>query len=498
MKKIFVFTGIFLMLFFSKSFSLDTKLIDYGFERSILKDISINNDYIAFLFKDTDYPGPFFLPDVVILNENGWERAPNYIGSDTSNKILAADYSQIHFDSLGNIWICGLGLYKYDGSQWTSYIVKGDPDVQSRRFEQFCVDKFNNIWITSIVRFSSTEGYSEFFKFDGEKFISMEKYSSRQRFEGVGDMMSPFIISAAPDGKVILSETIDSEDEDYNDGNFKDIFIFNQDLSFGNIKIPSTSGSDYERAMKSVSCIYAEADGKIWFPLGRLGWGGIIEGSETGACCSGLVMYDNGQWTIFNESNGLDTLHENLYEPIYRILKLSGDNYLLIGRNLYYIMDSHYNIKKYMWEDLFNKAEFIVCHSYFNGEEGYNYLSNYLPYPPESVQIGIDKVILKDNKIYMGMQKGLLVFNESDLFTSSVIEETHFDVMVYPNPARDYITIKSDISFNSYRITNSLGQQIKSGVYANSHIPVNDLPAGYYYIKLEGLNNSSVFTFIKE
>lgn len=478
--------------------ALDTKLIDYGFERSNICEFDIHNGKIALLTNAKISLGSFNLPDVIVMEKGEWERLPNYIGNDTSAKLTRSSQGQIHFDSLGNIWICGKGLYKYDGYKWAEYLVEGDPDYDYRRFERFCVDKYNNIWITSIVRFSTSESYSELFKFDGEKFISIRKFSNGFRLIGRNDFMKNYILSATSDGRVVLHNTIEPDDEDYEDGQYKDIYIFNQDLTYEKYKTPSPSSSKTITNPKVVSSIFCETDGKLWFPLGQYKWGGA--GYPYGACCSGLSLLDGETWTVFNEDNGFETIDEDLYEPVYRMTKLSNDSYFLIGKNCYYIMDQNYQVTRYLWKDFFNRAEFIVIHSYFNGEKGYEFLNNFLIYPVEmKLNQKIKTVIIEDGIIYLCMDKGLMTLKESQLETLSVNEETNSSLTLYPNPATESIYINSDNQYITFNIVNSLGKVVSNGKYTSGPLSISGLASGIYFIKLEGIGqNPTILSFIKE
>jgi hypothetical protein len=497
MKKIMAFIIVFCFISVFSSFALDTKLIDYKFDATGFFDYDIYQDKIAFLSNETDYPGFFFKPIIIVFENGEWKKLPNYLGNDSTNILLPASHSQIHFDSTGNIWICGEQLYKFDGNQWTGYQIEGDTNNDKRRFLQFCVDKYNNIWITSAIRLDTIE-YSEFNKFDGSKFTSIIKDAPNQRLYPYDDFMRSYILAAAPDGRVILKCLFLFFEKEFEQGQYKDIYIFNQDMTYQRMKLPTASGLKYDSYAKSLSSILPETDGKIWFLLGINK--GTLDYKPTSPCCSGLTLFENDTWTVFNESNGLDTIYKDLYEPVYRITKLSNGSYFLIGKNMYYIMDSELKLKKYYWEDFFNKAEFIVADSYFNGVKGYEFLNNFLTYPPPAGQMtGIHSVFVKHNKIYIGMEKGLMIADESIVLSIQDTKEINGNLVLYPNPADDHINISSNQNFTSYQIVNTLGQVVGSGKFSNGSIPVSGIPSGVYFIKLFGFNQAFTITsFIKE
>ena len=62
------------------------------------------------------------------------------------------------------------------------------------------------------------------------------------------------------------------------------------------------------------------------------------------------------------------------------------------------------------------------------------------------------------------------------------------DVMVYPNPTTNQITISADETISNITITNFLGQTVYSNQYNATQVQVDvaDLPAGVYIIRLNG------------
>jgi hypothetical protein len=56
-------------------------------------------------------------------------------------------------------------------------------------------------------------------------------------------------------------------------------------------------------------------------------------------------------------------------------------------------------------------------------------------------------------------------------------------ILVYPNPATDFLQIQSDVNWSQYKVVNSLGQIVLEGS-CSSHIPINNLDAGIYFIQL--------------
>ena len=70
------------------------------------------------------------------------------------------------------------------------------------------------------------------------------------------------------------------------------------------------------------------------------------------------------------------------------------------------------------------------------------------------------------------------------------------EIVLFPNPAVDFIRIDSPVDIKSWTLFNLNGKAIKhSG--SELQIPVNDLPAGFYFLRLNTANGSVTKKFIK-
>ena len=57
--------------------------------------------------------------------------------------------------------------------------------------------------------------------------------------------------------------------------------------------------------------------------------------------------------------------------------------------------------------------------------------------------------------------------------------------MIYPNPAKDVINIKSDAQRYEYQIINSLGQVVLDGILSGDNaVSVENINKGVYFLKL--------------
>jgi len=70
------------------------------------------------------------------------------------------------------------------------------------------------------------------------------------------------------------------------------------------------------------------------------------------------------------------------------------------------------------------------------------------------------------------------------------------EINLYPNPAVDYIRIDSPIEITSWTLFDLSGKTVKHAA-SDLQIPVNDLPAGFYFLKLDTVNGSVTKKIIK-
>jgi len=72
-------------------------------------------------------------------------------------------------------------------------------------------------------------------------------------------------------------------------------------------------------------------------------------------------------------------------------------------------------------------------------------------------------------------------------------------LLVNPNPARDYLSVRTSIEGDlTYTIYNLLGQIINKGNYDGIDIPVYDLATGVYLVEISNGAQKSQRKFIKE
>lgn len=114
---------------------------------------------------------------------------------------------------------------------------------------------------------------------------------------------------------------------------------------------------------------------------------------------------------------------------------------------------------------------------------------------PEELTIGTHFYVCVPHAS-LGM-KGTIVVQD---VASGINDQTVSRLSVYPNPAKNFITIKSNSENGSeYRITNIFGKRILDGKLENgtTTVDINELSSGIYFVQV-GNKKIRNFKFIKE
>jgi len=114
---------------------------------------------------------------------------------------------------------------------------------------------------------------------------------------------------------------------------------------------------------------------------------------------------------------------------------------------------------------------------------------------PEQLTIGTHFYVCTPHAS-LGM-KGTIVVQD---VVSGINDQLVSRFSVYPNPARDFITIRSNSENGSdYRITNIFGKRILDGKLENgtTTVDINELSPGIYFVQV-GNNKNQNFKIIKE
>ena len=86
--------------------------------------------------------------------------------------------------------------------------------------------------------------------------------------------------------------------------------------------------------------------------------------------------------------------------------------------------------------------------------------------------------------------------------TPVIEQKKNSDIIIYPNPAKDFLFIKTNHNSNySAIIMNLLGQEVLSISFLNTNnnrIDISKLVKGYYYLLIKDNNKINSFSFVKE
>ncbi|MFP4543689.1 MAG: hypothetical protein ACLFQU_05590, partial [Candidatus Kapaibacterium sp.] len=444
---------LFLIFFSISSYSYDFQIFDEGLDFQYCIHGDYHNSQYAILGQNNS-SSQFDTSGVALYKEGKWRILPKEINTEngTSN-LFTYPSSEIHFDSSDNIWVSGYSMYKYSEDEWEEIYID-DEDREKRKYWHFAIDKFNNVWVTTEVFYGPEKHYSELLKYDGSEFHSIFKTSRGMSFYPLGTSVSAHAspIAALPDGRIMVQRMHHADE--YSDPDAMDtvkgLYIFNQDHSYENILLETNTKVEYKNKQKSLVKILPETNDKIWFALDYTSWTDKV----MKFCCSGISIYENGEWMLFGEENGLENLgdtYDGVYMPITGMTKLKNGKMLVLSREKIYNIDQNNYLHELSWSEIFNSSKILISNSYYKTDKGIKKIKDKFDRVLDEETDGILKVLTinetPDNEIWLLSSFGLMMFEQALV---SVGERTIAENsgLLYPNPAYDKVNIKD---FEKYR-----------------------------------------------
>ncbi len=211
--------------------------------------------------------------------------------------------------------------------------------------------------------------------------------------------------------------------------------------------------------------------------------------------------------------------------PEYNRLSVSADVKLeKLDSSEYYMLSLYYNNNgTYSWAGGFN---FLISGNFYaDNDLNFQALGKWIPGKWYNLKIEIDHVTEKNIKYYLDNQlvhtsalsskivrandlnfefdndgSGFIVDNiivkDMDYMSVSEINKTQIDI--FPNPASDFINIKSDEKIKSVKLYSASGSLVKTENNEFSRIDVSNLPKGNYLISIETDSGTETKKIIKE
>ncbi len=89
-------------------------------------------------------------------------------------------------------------------------------------------------------------------------------------------------------------------------------------------------------------------------------------------------------------------------------------------------------------------------------------------------------------------------FNNSNSTSVPVVELEDIDILLYPNPAGDFITIESNQAVRQILLSDVMGKEITRKENPEFPLNVEDISSGIYFIRLDFDDQSFIVKIIKE
>ncbi|MEI6089459.1 MAG: T9SS type A sorting domain-containing protein [bacterium] len=484
--------SIFILLFL-----LITNIVNAQYIKDVKEHLNISNIIRAIEYQGDVYVLGSYTSDkegvqcgVTVIKNDSYVLLPTTYTVNGIEKKLYFTSNNITFDKNGSIWIAGKSLYCYKDEKWNEYYIN-DEYKEFRKIQQHCVDIFGNVWFQTWVRVNSSTGFTEIYKYNGINYTKLmgTKYPASFSSEA-GPYFQTQTLTPLSDGRVMIFRLRGPADDDWIEGEENgEIVIFNQDGQYNYLKIKTNDSDEYKDWSKYVVSIFEESANKYWFNLNFISWYDN-PATMTGGhfCCGGLTMFDNGNWTFFDESKGLTKKYDGTFNPTFNTIKYKENILIQTLGQIYNIKNN--NLESMNQNLISDNSYLIPANSYFALDSNINnywkgFFTNKSDYPTYS------PMFVKDNELWLVTEKGILVIN-ADI---TGIKDNKNDFEIYPNPADNYINLPDGIK--NYKILNSTGKIITEGDKCEK-VNINGFIKGIYFIRITDRNDNIILKkFIK-
>jgi ligand-binding sensor domain-containing protein len=135
----------------------------------------------------------------------------------------------------------------------------------------------------------------------------------------------------------------------------------------------------------------------------------------------------------------------------------------------------------------------------YDGSDWRYYTTANSELPSDTVyQIAIDD----DGTKWIATDEGLAAFNENGLLSTDAHSKTMDDIILFPNPANDFITLKmpDGLQNSTVNIFDIQGKKIKTYSINNNRerLDVSAFPSGIYLVKIQSDENYTVKRIVKQ
>lgn len=466
-------------------FSFDMKITDNLFDNGQFVDFCKYKDEVFILSKSIyDKPAVIYH-----FNDNSWNKINLQINDEF---IELHSSSRIRVDSNSNIWISSNGMYKYANGSWSKYFVDNN-ETEERYYTQFIVDKDNNLWIMSGVNNHDDKIFSsELLKYNHNEFDTVFSFKTAASFFERNGFSKTKTLSYTDYDKIIFQRTFGATQEGLTkDSSFADIYIVNLDKTYKRIKSDNALSLELDSWVdmnQNITHLYSKFRDEIWVLLSQRMFQLDLNDPKTIIYLgSGISLYKDNEWILFNESNNLTKISKYNYDDMGQILDLHNGKYLIFGRkNCYSLNYNSVQLEKLEWSNILDGSKYSKFNKIIEDEKiikKYHTLSI-----GENNLLGFHDSFILNNEIWMLFPWGLLQI-PLDSFTD-VTEFINEEFLIYPNPADNYIYISGiDNSLNTkIQIFNSIGSLVLSEDLVKSEkVDISGLLSGLYFIKY---NNS--------
>ncbi len=349
-----------IIAFFAMALLLNSNpnFIHFDMKMPYLISSSYLNGETAVLGFTEDIPGEYLLGQVILSTDFETVQLPNKIETEFgTSQMLITTQSRTLFDSNNNIWVSGLSLYKYSQDKLEEFFIN-DKFRAYRKFTQFCVDKFNNIWSATAVFKQDSFNFSELYKFDGKNFTFIQKSESPWGFSGIKSNIGTLI--ALPNGNILTQRVFVYTEKEVIDSTTKDLYIYNQQGTVeSSIKLINSFKLPFDSFNRRINFIYPENSAKFWLGFGDYVY--FIDDNDKipYSVNPPLTLIDGDEILMYDTLKGLPLIEPKNYEEQYAMCKFGSNKYFFLGQNKFYFLYGDDYLKCKTWEEAFELIDYI-------------------------------------------------------------------------------------------------------------------------------------------
>lgn len=404
----------------------------------------------------------------------------------------------LSYDSKGNLYLLGDGIYKYDGNSWSVYRIS-DEFEKFRDYINIVVSNDDNLWFITQVR-------EEIGNMVGEYHTKLYRKSNKNLDIVYEEKWGATVFDklyALENGKVVVQKLYNKnnpyDSKKYNfDSTLYDLWIYDENLNIIYDRIHTPSGEPFNNMNKRISSLTSNENGDLLISLKGKQYSTNILGTKYNTCCGGYTEKIDMKWQKYDTTYNFK-FNNNMYIDF-------NTHYMLVEKKILLFQNSEWAVTK---PKIFNKSEKsvidLISKDYYENSYVITAINwNNFSLLTEDLDIYCHSIIELEGSLWFINQHFITVIPKYNFNKIMNIEEdvTYHNLLIFPNPVLDelFIDDKNDLNITDYKIYDTSGKLLIKNKFKSKFISVSNLLTGVYFIELIDKQNTILKSakFIKE